>query len=226
VAPLSIGAAPYLARQIQAPARGSAECACGSGLRGAPVEGADISLLVPAPTQMQLPVYRAGRREDARQCAHDVAAVGDFVAAAVRGTWRFDITDDGPHSDGFPLARTAQHLPPGAHGGARFIDAVGFAPGEQPKGRSRYRRPRPRHSNSRCALPSNAPPRARRDQRRQPCPGIPTAQQGTATKKGADGPVKPAATAPKPTPLKPATVSGYQPRSGYGGFAVVGSGRR
>lgn len=35
------------------------------------------------------------------------------------------------------------------------------------------------------------------------------AQQGTATKKGAGGPVKTAATTKKPTPLKSATVSGY-----------------
>ena len=38
---------------------------------------------------------------------------------------------------------------------------------------------------------------------------VSSAQQGTATKKGAGGPVKPAPTTQKPTPLKPATVSGY-----------------
>lgn len=38
---------------------------------------------------------------------------------------------------------------------------------------------------------------------------VSSAQQATATKKGAGGPAKPAATTQKPTPLKPAAVSGY-----------------
>jgi hypothetical protein len=41
------------------------------------------------------------------------------------------------------------------------------------------------------------------------CSLMSSAQQGTATKKGAGDPVKAAAPTPKPIPLKPATVSGY-----------------